>query len=491
MKDKIIISALIFVSIGLVGCNNWLDNARPEDKFDRRDLLKTETGIKSIWNGTYADMASADAYGKKMTLTTIEILAQRYVTSSGGNLNGDLASYNYDDKYVKDEFLSIWKKAYATVLGINLFIQDIDKSTVLGSSEKRDILLGEAYGLRAFVQFDMFRLFGPVYSETTMKNESIPYYLKVESTAQPFLPADSVLKLVLIDLDKSIGLLSKDAVRTKGGDEPLTGEPLADFYSKMRNRRFNYFAAKATKARVLMYMGRDSIQSAAKVAQEVITEASPLFPFHELTTSNTLERKYYSEILFALYNARLQEFNTDLFSASSTNKNRNVIAGTTLLNNFGLGDNADLSQSTDVRRLAWDITPVATTAYTSFTSYSTMKFSPHVSTVSPDRTALNPLQPMIRISEMYYIVAEATGDAAYLNDVRRARLLPADLTEVTDLELKREYFLDMAFEGQLFFFYKRKKYPYIKTGNNGTGTEIMSDTRYVVPLPVSETGKYD
>ena len=45
----------------------------------------------------------------------------------------------------------------------------------------------------------------------------------------------------------------------------------------------------------------------------------------------------------------------------------------------------------------------------------------------------------------------------------------------------------MLGEGQLFFFYKRQEMVNIPDGNQATGTKNVELTKYVVPLPESET----
>ena len=50
-----------------------------------------------------------------------------------------------------------------------------------------------------------------------------------------------------------------------------------------------------------------------------------------------------------------------------------------------------------------------------------------------------------------------------------------------------EYKKEMLGEGQLFFFYKRQEMVNIPDGNQATGTKNVELTKYVVPLPESET----
>ena len=74
--------------------------------------------------------------------------------------------------------------------------------------------------------------------------------------------------------------------------------------------------------------------------------------------------------------------------------------------------------------------------------------------------------PLIRLSEMYYILAECEPDLArsaqYLSQVRSARGI--DEVEFLNAEEKKnqimkEYRKEFYAEGQLWYFYKRNAYP--------------------------------
>ena len=100
---------------------------------------------------------------------------------------------------------------------------------------------------------------------------------------------------------------------------------------------------------------------------------------------------------------------------------------------------------------------------------------------------------MIRISEMFYIVAETTDDETEartcLNLVRRNRGLVAfEDTEMVDIQqvLKEEYMKEFFGEGQLFFYYKRLNVSSIPAGDD-SGMITMDEVKYKFPLPDSET----
>jgi hypothetical protein len=102
--------------------------------------------------------------------------------------------------------------------------------------------------------------------------------------------------------------------------------------------------------------------------------------------------------------------------------------------------------------------------------------------------------PVIRLSEMYYIAAEArlTVDLPQsiqlLNTVRKSRGIVQDIPVNADLatvsgEITKEYRKDFVQEGQLFFYYKRKgfaSFPGLPTAIPG------NDGIYMIPFPDSE-----
>src|SRR5690606_24722049 len=98
--------------------------------------------------------------------------------------------------------------------------------------------------------------------------------------------------------------------------------------------------------------------------------------------------------------------------------------------------------------------------------------------------------PVIRLSEMYYIAAEAETDPqlalGYLNTVRTARVLPA-LDDLTSGDFKNEllkaYRKEFFGEGQLWFYYKRLNVAQIPNSPEAT---TMTEEKYVFPLPVAE-----
>ncbi|MEG2278261.1 MAG: RagB/SusD family nutrient uptake outer membrane protein, partial [Odoribacter sp.] len=101
---------------------------------------------------------------------------------------------------------------------------------------------------------------------------------------------------------------------------------------------------------------------------------------------------------------------------------------------------------------------------------------------------------LIKLSEVYYIAAEAETDVAksykYLNDMRKVRgltELPVGTRPDLETKLRIEYLREFLGEGQIFFMYKRLYSKILKKENGyNTSTYGASEARYVLPLPVSE-----
>ena len=65
---------------------------------------------------------------------------------------------------------------------------------------------GEALGLRAFLHFDLLRMFGPVFAMEP-QGKAIPYRTVFSNEPTPVLPATEVVDACLADLHQADSLL--------------------------------------------------------------------------------------------------------------------------------------------------------------------------------------------------------------------------------------------------------------------------------------------
>ncbi|MBD0833449.1 RagB/SusD family nutrient uptake outer membrane protein [Aestuariibaculum sediminum] len=486
MKKYIKFLFALMGCIIVASCDNYLD-VKPENKFLEEQVFSTKQGISDALNGIYGDMISNNGYGGNLTLTAVELLGQRYkpLDFSGSSPFYNMASFEYEDPGVQGYFSAIWGQLYTNILTMNNFLEAIEEYPNVLSEEQKDLVKGEVYGLRAMHHLDLLRLFGPIYS-TNATDEAIPYYTKPLAEATPFLSAEKVMELILDDLNMAEMLLTNDPVRT-AGPQSLDNELIIELDDKFilsRNNRMNYYAVKALQARANLYAG-DS-ESALVAAKAVIDEASQWFPWTQRAevfgAGNSPDRIMSKEVLFSTINTALYSRHNSYFAANLSDA-AILTSDQDRLDQVFEGDFNDYRYTT-----TWFLPSNGAKDFPTFFKYA------EITDTDTDDLHIKFMQPLIRITEMYYIAAETEPNLdialGYLNTVRNNRgLISLDSQNVTDIqiEIMKEYQKEFYGEGQLFFYYKRLNIAEIPNGLQPAGTIDMGVNQYVVPIPRSET----
>jgi hypothetical protein len=471
MNNRFLITFLLSGLLLLGSCNKFLD-VQPETAYTETQVYNNEAALQQAFNGLYLDLASNQLYGSYLSSTMIEILAQRFkpIRDLQGtrDLSG-LAYYDYNAQPIQHLFDSIWRKAYATVLATNVFLSKIDNSIAnrIVSEPNGKLLKGEALAIRAMLHFDMLRLFGPVYAGGS-GNQAIPYYTIADGKMQPLSTAAQVMDKVMADLTESAGLLANDPVITNG----IVFNN--DFYAAARNQRLNHYAVRALMARAYLWQGKSA--EAHSTALSLLNDGEKWFPWTSPDAVNdpsNPDRVFSTEILFGAYNPFLT-INYDRYF------------------NPTLWDDAilapDAFRFTEVfEGLLQDYRVVQTWLLGNGKAYRTFyKYAP-----LQQRRNWEFVQPLIRKSELYLILAETESDPAkalaYLNTERRNRGL-ANLENISSMaiELRKEYQKEFWGEGQLFFYYKRINATGVPSATTPYPWATVNPV-YTVPLPLSET----
>ncbi|WP_312186049.1 RagB/SusD family nutrient uptake outer membrane protein [Sphingobacterium sp.] len=472
MKRTIKILLILLTTVSFFSCKKFLD-VQPEDKVSESQLYSTKNGIRSVLNGIYLDLAANQLYGDNLTLSTIEILGQRYNISTEHN-QYKTSTYAYKDKPTVDRMEDIWSTAYATILNINVFLENLDKYKGVVDQSTENVYRGEAIAMRAFLHFDLLRLYGPRYSTVDSTKQSLPYYRNTKTEVNPLLPANVFMDNVMADLNLAETLLQNDPIITTGVNIAQP-EDLVDFLSNNRNYRLNYYAIKGLKARVYLYRGDKT--NALTMAKEVIA-VSDKFPW--TTSANALvekqnpDRIFSSEMLFGVMNSQLYNRYLNWFDPSLSDRQILAPTPTRLATVYENNEN-------DYRyNLNWQMPSNGSKPYKTF-----LKYADVVDKTKTFRFSI----PLLKISEIYYIAAECEPIAAdgitRLNIVRANRgLLPLAATANISTELQKEYQKDLFGEGQLFYYYKRRNVTSVANGSSTSGNVTIN---YNVPLPDSES----
>ncbi|MEQ2912424.1 RagB/SusD family nutrient uptake outer membrane protein, partial [Butyricimonas faecihominis] len=342
---------------------------------------------------------------------------------------------------------------------------------------------------RAFLHFDMLRLFGPVY-KLHPEAEAIPYNESSKVVALPLMTADSVLhEKILRDLDEAEELLTdSDPVIENGPMASL--EKDEEVYLRYRQLRMNYYAVLALKARVYLYAGEQA--NALAAVRKLLTDSKvnehfpAVDPNKLLANQSNPDRVFSSEVLAGIYKKDREDIYTNYFSAEQAGNNylhpRKDFVGTSLF----------AGETQDYRFQTW--WQVASGVGESGHSLIKYKGINQPSETEGTEYFYATFMSLIRLSEVYYIAAECepvlVDRYGWLNRMRTRRGLP-ELAVVSDSDfmkhLRSEYLREFIGEGQIFFMYKRL---YLSFDRNENGYNAMTygarEDRYVLSLPSGE-----
>ena len=467
--------AALMLTISAASCNKYL-NIPPEGLIPVEGAYKDVPAINARLNSIYIGLAHNNLYGRNITMSTLETLGQRFNLNFENELY-QLSLYNYADKESLRIMDNIWSTAYSNIFNINEFIASLDMYYLQAglSTAQRDIYAGEAIAARAFIHFDLLRLFGPVYAVDSL-NTAIAYNANTETVVKELLPANELIKAVIADLKLAEGLLAQDPIIQEGVMPETT--IAGNNFMRRRNYRFNYFAVKALQARVHLY--RQDKVSTHLAAMELI-KAAEIFPWttvrNAISDKQNPDRVYSTEMIMGVLNSNLYSNFTRYFSPSLTDKEILSSNPSRVVSWFEGNEH-------DYRYLPQWVTPTDG----SKTYPTNIKFQDINDNTKPYRFTI----PLIKLSEMYLIAAETAADPAsalaYLNILRNKRgIFNLDGQVNLSTELLKEYRKEFFGEGQLFFFYKRKNVSSIPNGALNSGNISMSSNTYKVPLPISET----
>lgn len=460
-------------------CSDWLD-VNPKTNVKEDELFSTEQGFKEALTGVYMAMCQPSLYGKQLTYGFMDILAQRYDTQSNTEtLDYTRADwYTYPSKQTETYTNSFWVGHYNIIANINNFLANFEtKGNVITSEGYRDIMKGEMLGLRSFLYFDLLRMFGPVYKENPT-SPTLPYRTEFDRSIVRLMSASELIDNIINTLKEAEKLLENDPMNISfptAGSSDAEVDPFLNY----RFNRMNKFAVKALLARVYLYKGdAQSKALAANYASQVIDASRKNSRMFTLVTDNATDPVCSSELIFALsMDSKKYKDQIDVdFKAGMVNayfvKDRDRVYELFDTENDGYND---------MRMKEGQGFTISNTG-----SY-TLKFRQN-GIFSP---AIENLMPLIRLPEMYYILAECMTDldksAETLSMVRSSRGLSNIETfadEATkQAEIEKEYRKELYGEGQLWYFYKRLGYKTFQF----CPVDNMTENNYRFSIPDDET----
>ncbi len=469
MKKYSMIVGMFIVFFTGISCSDWLD-VRPKSQIIADEQFKTEDGFKDVLTGVYVSMASPQLYGRELSFGLIEVLSQNY-DLDGGNVYHYAGEYDYENVAVRPTIESVWSGLYNNIANLNLLLEHIDRANKnIFVGHNWEVTKGEALGLRAFLLFDLLRIFSSSHAAEPSA-PAIPYVDSYSTKITPQMKVSEVLERLVLELNEAAALLKYDPLATCSVDSA--------YYNQNRQRRFNYFAAKATLARVYLY--KNDKPNALACAEEII-ENEKRFSWvaqSSIETANANDRNllFIGEHVFGLHVSEMEDNIKGYFTSVS-------------------GSNA-LTVSEPNIRLYYEMDGglAADWRQTYLFSYDGgVRYPSKMWQYNNPKNDYSKKMPLIRKTEMYYIAAECLKESnpdsavVLLNTVRNHRNLGTSLDLSKSLtapeiqqEIFKEYRKELICEGQLFFYYKRLNLPQIE------GAALPGNKRvYVLPMPESE-----
>ena len=486
-KINLYVWLMSMVGVFMISCDDWLE-VDSDAQVVQEDLFKTGDGVRTALNGIYRLLGQEELYAKELNWGLVSVLAQNYEASRLPYAYSLLSDGYYEEDQALAVIDPIWSQGFKVIANCNNLIQNVmskDTSFFAEGKVEKDLIIGECFGLRAMMHLDLLRLFAPA-PLVNAGQVCMPYITRYPETQPEYLPVSQVLDSIIEDLTfakqslvyhdtlYNTYAMSSVSSRMEGNNTLVKG----GLFFHFRGTRMNYFAASALLARAYLYKGDK--ENAYRCALDVygfnkrrrwytFTASSNLAP----ADNNMIYRKMYEDILLAAVNNNLY----DIFQVTTDNtffyyKNVDDLFG------------SDLDDFRKTKLIESD---------NSSRRWAQPGGNQDDYTIKNIVRYQGPLAPIIRLSEVYYIMCECLADTdlseaiVLLEEVRIARgaktPLNRSLTKDQFLELLyNEIIRESMSEGQSFFMHKRLNRPMY----NGEFSINMED-RWVLPIPYEES----
>ena len=440
-------------------CSYWL-NVEPKTTVKEEEVFGRELGFKEALTGAYIKMAATGLYARNLSFGFLDILGGRYTQRTDQK---DYYTFAPDPSSTAEFYCeSIWKDMYNIIANLNNMLSYCDKNKhVFTTASYYEIIKGEALGLRAFLHFDLLRMYGPIYKDKPTARR-IAYRTEFNKDAKAMQPSNVVIDSIIADLKKAETLLTgTDPLRF---DFPIStveeNNMTGDRFLVYRHKRMNLYAVKALLARVFLYAG--NYTEAARYAEEVIESKQ-----FELS-GNATDIQRSKEIIFSVYIDKFDQVVDNMMTVTSYTVENDVFneifdVANDGTNDFRVREGVSFENATSGKRM--------------------LKYKQENVWPSLQNTVV-----LIRLSEMYYILAECAETpeeaSGYLNNVREVRGIdPVNCTaQNVQSEIEEEYRKEFYGEGQVFFYYKRLGRPTFVN----CPLQNMSENNYMFSWPENE-----
>lgn len=444
---KTTLVALIGAVIWLSSCEKWLD-VEPKSQVKEDVLFSSSKGFETALIGIYTKMATRDLYGANLTFGFLDVAAQYYTVESPQHSFYRTGIYEYDVSMAIPN--AIWSNAYNVIVNCNNLLENIEDRRELFKYNAYELIKGEAIAVRAYLHFDLLRIFAPSY-RMGKHAPGIPYLDNVQSFPATQSTVEETLLSIVADLREAEALLERTDPLSLAFESPFGADDELPNFFQFRRERLNYYAILGALARVYLYM--DDHENARIYAEKALQRAQ-------------------TGVLFTLFSSRSWDLSDLYFNSEAPTNSKLVFSPAKKQEIY----ETDLYGSLDLRYKDW---------FRFYPGSSEEYMAKYMRTVPQSGNPPNLI--LMRTEEMFYILAETAASQSeaveYLNTVRSrfgiggANALPENIPDLQS-EILKEYRKTFIAEGQYFFYLKRINVPAIPFS-----AETDMRKAFVVPIP--------
>ena len=438
---QLFIINILLASVLLISCSS--EDLEPTlATIKGADSIKNEADLRGVLVGTVDVLTFANWYGR-------DFIIEDEIRGTTVFANGNSGRFETPARYayIADNGLGVWATAYSAIAPANIIINS-DLSTMEGSQEAMQSIVGQAHFIRAIAHFDLLRNYG---QQSIGGSLGVP--IVTEFKGEELSPArntvEEVKAAIYADLDKAYNTIS----------------------AGINNKQFPVkLAAKALESRVALYFGE---WSRAAAAAKIVIDSGKY---------KILEPGAYVSS-WAGSNAPNSIF--ELAFSATDNRGINGLAFIYRGCSYGdvevLPSVLDIYEQGDVRLgILGD-----ETCQTDKKLVNKAKW-PQTDTQDDNVVVIRIEEVVLNYAEALFEQGEIDAAIAALNKITSNRGATA-YTSVTKQDILNERRKELIFEGFEFFDFQRTKMAIPVTPGHNNQTPISpTDHRRVFPIPTYE-----
>ena len=215
-KEFSFLSLAFVLMLSFTSCKKWVV-VDPPLQVGENELLSDEQGFRDVLNGVYLHMGTRSLYGRDMTFGMMSVLGRSYDTTISpliNNLFYQSARYNFQDASMKTTQKNIWDSLYFSIGNLNNILAKMESRKDVFSSNNYNTIKGESLGLRAFIHFDLLRMFAPSPAAAGFNVAAIPYVTRMSPYPTAVSTTGAVIDSCIADLKNAQVLLNEADMTT-------------------------------------------------------------------------------------------------------------------------------------------------------------------------------------------------------------------------------------------------------------------------------------